>query len=79
MRLARFFVDGAESSGLIEGDRVYALRGGDVLGGAGAIDVDLFDLSRSEDSWPLGSVKLLAPVFPSKIIAIWVELQGPCR
>lgn len=57
-RLVRFEHDGATAYGVIEDDRVVAIEG------------DLFGQRRRTDrSVPLDSVKLLAPVEPTKILA----------
>jgi 2-keto-4-pentenoate hydratase/2-oxohepta-3-ene-1,7-dioic acid hydratase in catechol pathway len=56
---ARFLRDGREAYGLVEGDQLRLLAG-DLLGAHVQTDVTL----------PLASVKLLAPVIPTKILAV---------
>ena len=56
--LVRFQHDSAVAYGVLEGDRVVAIEG------------DLFgQRRRTEQSYPLSSVKLLVPVQPTKILA----------
>jgi 2-keto-4-pentenoate hydratase/2-oxohepta-3-ene-1,7-dioic acid hydratase in catechol pathway len=67
VKLATFEVDGEVRGGVVDGDRVAALEGGqavvDVLAGAAA--------RPGERAWPLSEVKLLAPVpNPGAIYAI---------
>jgi 2-keto-4-pentenoate hydratase/2-oxohepta-3-ene-1,7-dioic acid hydratase in catechol pathway len=57
-RLVRFAHDAGVSYGILEGDRIVAIEG------------DLFSVPRRKDrSYPRDSVKLLAPVEPTKILA----------
>ena len=63
MRLGRFSVDGKIFTGIIEGNTVFETEGGDVLGCAQAYES--IELEKCEKSYPLGEVKLLAPVLPS--------------
>ncbi len=59
MKLCRFLHDGAARVGRIEGDEVIVCEG-ELLGA----------LSRTGEVLDLGSVRLLAPVMPGKIIGI---------
>jgi 2-keto-4-pentenoate hydratase/2-oxohepta-3-ene-1,7-dioic acid hydratase in catechol pathway len=59
VRIARFSVEGEVSFGVVEGDEVAAL-GSHPFG----------PLTFSGDRYPLGAVRLLAPVIPSKVVAI---------
>lgn len=73
MRLVRFIKDGRTCSGIVEGERVFELSGGDVLGCAQAYDP--IPVEKSETSHNLIDVKLLAPVLPSKVIAIGLNYR----
>jgi len=75
MRVVRFSVGDKNYSGVIDKDPkdsekeiVTALKGGDIMACAQAYDE--LDMTTGSESWPLGDVKLLAPVLPSKIIGI---------
>jgi 2-keto-4-pentenoate hydratase/2-oxohepta-3-ene-1,7-dioic acid hydratase in catechol pathway len=59
MRLARFSVDGWESYGLVEGDRIRAIRG-DIFG----------KHEETRASYPLDQVKLLPPTRPTTFWAV---------
>ena len=59
MRIARFSVDGEVSFGVVEGDEVASLA-----------SHPFGPLSFSGERHPLGAVRLLAPVLPSKVVAI---------
>lgn len=74
MRLARFSVEGKSYSGVIEDDIVFELKAGDVLGCAQAYAS--IDTTKGDKSWSLNDVKLLAPVLPSKIIAIGLNYRA---
>lgn len=78
MRFARFSVEGKTSSGVIEGDGeddvVFELKAGDVLGCAQAYES--LDATKGDKSWPFSQIKLLAPVLPSKIIAIGLNYKA---
>ena len=59
MRIARFSVEGEVSFGVVEADEVAALT-----------SHPFGPLAFSGERYPLGSVRLLAPVLPSKVVAI---------
>jgi 2-keto-4-pentenoate hydratase/2-oxohepta-3-ene-1,7-dioic acid hydratase in catechol pathway len=59
VRIARFSVEGEVSFGVVEGDDVAALA-----------SHPFGPLSFSGDRYPLDAVRLLAPVLPSKVVAI---------
>ncbi len=59
MRIARFSAGGDVSFGVVEGDEVAALT-----------SHPFGPLSFTGDRHPLGGVRLLAPVIPSKVVAI---------
>ncbi|MCK4963239.1 MAG: fumarylacetoacetate hydrolase family protein [Anaerolineales bacterium] len=78
MRYARFLVDGKTHSGVIEGETVFELKGGDVLGCAQAYEniIDGNTTAKSDNSWRINDVKLLAPVLPSKLIAMGLNYRA---
>ena len=59
MRIARFSVDGDVSFGVVEGDEVAAL-----------VSHPFGPLSFTGARYPLNAVRLLAPIIPSKVVAI---------
>jgi 2-keto-4-pentenoate hydratase/2-oxohepta-3-ene-1,7-dioic acid hydratase in catechol pathway len=59
VRIARFSVDGDVSFGIVEGDEVAAL-----------VSHPFAPVSFTGDRYPLDAVRLLAPVIPSKVVAI---------
>lgn len=59
MKIARFLADGTEKYGLIEGDEARSIRG-----------LPWESLETTGEKYPLGSVKLLAPVQPQDVFAI---------
>ena len=59
MRIARFSVEGDVSFGVVEGDEVAALA-----------SHPFGPVSFSGDRYPLSGVRLLAPIIPSKVVAI---------
>jgi len=65
VKFVRYNHQGATSYGVLDGDTVYELEG-DPIGGAG----------RSGSSVPLADVELLAPVVPSKVIAVGLNYQS---
>ncbi len=65
VKYVRYSHQGVTSFGVLEGDTVHALEG-DPIGGAG----------RSGSSVPLTEVELLAPVVPSKVIAVGLNYQS---
>ena len=68
MRLARFSVGGGGLFGLVEDGVVYELEG---YPEPGTSKVD-----RTGAEWPLDKVELLAPVTPSKIVAIGLNYKA---
>jgi len=56
MKLARFRVDGWESYGVVEGDRVRVIQGS-IYG----------DITVTQASYPLDRVKLLPPTQPTSL------------
>jgi 2-keto-4-pentenoate hydratase/2-oxohepta-3-ene-1,7-dioic acid hydratase in catechol pathway len=76
LRLARFIHDGKVYSGIVEG-------GGEGEDGvvygfaeAGFFNEPAADLTKTGDFWELKSVKLIAPVAPSKIVAIGLNFKA---
>lgn len=65
MKIVRFEHDGEVRHGVMDGDRVFGLRGGLFSG---------FELVRSERH-PLEAVRLLAPVSPSKVVAVGLNYR----
>lgn len=64
-RYVRFDLDGTVSYGLLEGEMIRPVEG------------DLFgEHTVGPDQVPLGSVQLLAPVVPSKVIAVGLNYQS---
>ena len=59
MRIARYSVEGDVSFGVVEGDEVASLA-----------SHPFGPLSFTGDRYPLSAVRLLAPVLPSKVVAI---------
>jgi 2-keto-4-pentenoate hydratase/2-oxohepta-3-ene-1,7-dioic acid hydratase in catechol pathway len=59
VRIARFSVEGDVAFGIVEGDEVAAL-----------VSHPFGPLSFTGDRYPLDAVRLLAPVIPSKVVAI---------
>jgi 2-keto-4-pentenoate hydratase/2-oxohepta-3-ene-1,7-dioic acid hydratase in catechol pathway len=59
VRIARFSVEGDVAFGVVEGDEVAALT-----------SHPFGPLTFTGDRYPLGGVRLLAPVLPSKVVAI---------
>ncbi|MDH4227960.1 MAG: fumarylacetoacetate hydrolase family protein [Deltaproteobacteria bacterium] len=74
MRLLRFQKDGRACSGMAEGDTVYELKGGDVLG-CGQAYTEI-KAEKGEKAGELSSFKLLSPVLPSKIVAIGLNYKA---
>jgi len=74
VRLARFSAGGRARTGIIEGERIFETRGGDVLGCALAHET--LEFEKGEASWPLPEVKLLAPVLPSKVVAVGLNYRA---
>jgi 2-keto-4-pentenoate hydratase/2-oxohepta-3-ene-1,7-dioic acid hydratase in catechol pathway len=74
MRLARFSVGKGVFSGIIEDGTVFEAKGGDILGCALAYDA--LDFKKDGRHWPLDGVRLLAPVLPSKIVAIGLNYRA---
>jgi 2-keto-4-pentenoate hydratase/2-oxohepta-3-ene-1,7-dioic acid hydratase in catechol pathway len=64
-RYVRLEVDGQTSYGLIQGEQVLLIEG-DIFG----------DHRIREEALPLSGVKLLAPVTPSKVIAVGLNYQS---
>ena len=74
MRLARFHADGRARSGVIEDGSIIELTGGDPLGCASACE--RLDVEKGGVSRPLEEVRLLAPVVPSKIVAVGLNYRA---
>lgn len=68
MKIARFKIDNAISYGVVEDNRVYELAGS-VFG----------DFKKTDRAFDLDSVKLLAPVEPSKIIGVGLNYKDHAR
>jgi 2-keto-4-pentenoate hydratase/2-oxohepta-3-ene-1,7-dioic acid hydratase in catechol pathway len=64
-RYVRLEVDGQTSYGLVQGEQVLLIEG-DIFG----------DHRIREEALPLSGVKLLAPVTPSKVIAVGLNYQS---
>ena len=74
MRLCRFEADGRAHSGVIEGEEILELAGGDVLGCAVACRA--LEIEKGKVSFPLSEVRLLPPVLPSKVVAIGLNYRA---
>lgn len=74
MKLVRFIVDNKNFSGIVEGERVFAVEGGDVLGFAFAYES--LRIKKGLASWKLKDVKILSPVLPSKVVAIGLNYKA---
>ena len=68
MRLARFSIGGAPRAGLVEDEVVYELEGYPEPGSSKVV--------KTGGEWPLDKVELLAPVTPSKIVAIGLNYKA---
>ena len=64
MKYARYERQGTVSYGLVEGNTVYRIEG-DIFGG----------YKVTEESYQLSDVRLLAPVMPSKIVAVGINYR----
>lgn len=63
MKFVRYGYNEEECVGFVEGDRIYALEGYDMIGVIGAYEEIEFDLIRKEgDSVALADVEILAPI-----------------
>lgn len=68
VKFARFAVHGVEHYGLVEGDKVRV------------IDGDLYgSYVETDQVYPLGSVTLLAPVKPSKIVGVGLNYKAAAQ
>ncbi|MCE9625984.1 MAG: fumarylacetoacetate hydrolase family protein [Deltaproteobacteria bacterium] len=67
MKLIRFEREEKINFGIIQGDKVQALRGPPT------------EPLHLEELWPLGEVTLLAPILPSKIIAVGLNYRGHAK
>ena len=66
LRLVRYQIDGSlPVSGCLENDTIYRLNGAPLDGG-----------ERGDEVGPLGSVRLLAPCQPRKIVAVAINFPG---
>jgi 2-keto-4-pentenoate hydratase/2-oxohepta-3-ene-1,7-dioic acid hydratase in catechol pathway len=68
VRLARFGVDGVVRLGLIKDGVVYEIEGYPEPGSS--------EVTRAGGEWPLDTVDLLAPVTPSKVVAIGLNYKA---
>ncbi len=68
MKLARFSVGGESLFGLVEDGVVFELEGYPEPGVSKVV--------KTGGEWPLGTVELLAPVTPSKIVAIGLNYKA---
>lgn len=72
MRLVRFSIDNSKRCGIIEGDKVLEVEDFILSGSAAAAN----GLKRTGRSYPFEALSLLAPVAPSKIIAIGLNYRA---
>ena len=73
MRIGRFRKDGREFTGIVEGERVFALKE-DLL--ATPFFKDSIDVERGTEEFSLEELTILPPVNPSKIIAIGLNYKA---
>ena len=65
MKIVRFAKDGISAYGILEGDTIASIKG-----------LPWEALTPTDETYPLNSVKLLAPVEPPDIISIGVNYKG---
>ncbi len=73
MRIGRFRKDGREFTGIVEGERVFALKE-DLL--ATPFFKDSIDVEMGTEEFSLEGLTILPPVNPSKIIAIGLNYKA---
>ncbi len=73
MRIGRFRKDGREFTGIVDGERVFALKE-DLL--ATPFFKDSIDVERGTEEFSLEELTILPPVNPSKIIAIGLNYKA---
>ncbi len=75
MKLCGFSVDNKVLSGVIEGEAVYGVKDDFSQGPPGGIN-DIKGEGKGAKAWKLSEVKLVAPVMPSKIVAIGLNYRA---